>query len=105
METNDMTKEDQMARDAAEDSKLMESGAPVSIGCYGLLAKPITVEYAEHGGYDCMTSAYYIKDANGRTIADIDSGRYGQKNCHNAECEEARAVAEHIANALNSFNG
>ncbi len=38
---------------------------------------PWRVEFVDGGGYDCMTDAWYIKDANGRCVVALDLSSYG----------------------------
>ena len=41
---------------------------------------PWTYTWVEMGGYDCMSDAYVISDANHNTIADIDTHMMGTRD-------------------------
>jgi len=59
---------------------------------------PWRVEFSEFGGYDSMTSAYYIKSASGRIVCDLDTGRKDK-----SEDEPTKALAEMIVSAVNNL--
>jgi len=60
---------------------------------------PYRVEFAEFGGYDCMTSAYRIRYDTllGEAIADLDTG-----NRKNQEDEKTKANAQFIVTSCNA---
>jgi hypothetical protein len=60
--------------------------------------KKWTYEFVEHGGYDCMTSAWIIRDELGNIVCTLDLADYGQVNCdYEFRSEEAEANAKEIA--------
>lgn len=66
--------------------------------------------FAEMGGYDCMTDAFYIKGGTeplSPTIAVLDFSDFGQKRCQPAPTEtreKADAAASKIVRAVNSHD-
>jgi hypothetical protein len=48
---------------------------------------PWSVTYEEHGGYDCMTGSYDVRDKNKNLVALVDLGNYGQDHCEPATAE------------------
>ena len=69
-----------------------------------LFALPLSCEYDETGGYDCMSSGYDILDATGNTICTIDVGdiERDRKNCDYGESVRARRIAEWIVSCANT---
>jgi hypothetical protein len=70
-------------------------------------ARPWTVEWEEHGGYDCMTSAYEIK-AGEKTVAVLDTKDYLKDGAswddQHARNPEVEAYAALIVRAVNSYD-
>ncbi len=52
---------------------------------------PWVVTFEEYGGYDMMTSAYAVRDAKGRHLFSVDTGKRG------GESPKVRAIAETAA--------
>lgn len=68
------------------------------------LGLPWRVEYGENAGYDCMTGAFSIWNTDGRLLAVLDLGNYGQKPCTNPSTQtlnDARSIAELIVRLVN----
>ena len=65
------------------------------------LCTPFSVEFEEYGGYDCMSSAYFILNGNGKFMFKVDCADHGNEAFGHGENEEAKAVAQFIVNAAN----
>jgi len=52
---------------------------------------PVSVEYDEMGGYDGMSSAYFINDSSGKRLATVDTRDFGGGDCDWKEYPEARS--------------
>lgn len=60
--------------------------------------KPWRVNFNEYGGYDCMTGAWEVRDADDEIVVRIDQGDYGQELCSYAfRSKEAEELANKIA--------
>ena len=57
---------------------------------------PWTYEFDEYGGYDCMSAAYTIRDADGEDIFFIEC-----ENTNHTPDPEALSVVTRIVNAVN----
>lgn len=66
--------------------------------------RPWSFEYSETDGYDCMTGAFTIYDANHEVVAVVDQSDFGQENCAYRLIPSAEAVARRIVEAVNSSN-
>jgi len=62
---------------------------------------PWSIKFDMHGGYDCMTSAYFIRDKNEKIITEIDTGIVGQCGENNESVIEAKEIAKFIVNSVN----
>lgn len=64
---------------------------------------PWEASFEDNGGYDCMTDAFYIKDASGNHVCTLDLADFGQDRCEWPASPEviaaARPVAQRIAAA------
>ena len=70
--------------------------------------RPWRVEFDEYGGYDCMTSAYRVEDADGNYLFSVDVDEFVTEpgwDASHAENEEARRLAECIVAAINLGEG
>ena len=53
-----------------------EVGAVSMSPSTSLLALPLTWEWDEYGGYDCMSGGWHIKNAQGKTLFTIDDADF-----------------------------
>ena len=68
-----------------------------------LFALPLSVEYDETGGYDCMSSGYNIRDKNGDLIITIDVNDIEpDRALYYGESAKARKIAEWIISCANT---
>lgn len=56
---------------------------------------PWHYQFSEHGGYDCMTSAYEILGYTGYRIAKIDLDHFGQEHCEPATPEQLQKAEQY----------
>ena len=59
---------------------------------------PWTVEFDESGGYDCMSSAYKIKGASGRTLFVVDTADFNTDAKDWESRHTTNKDAENVAN-------
>ena len=60
---------------------------------------PLTHEFVETGGYDCMTDAFYVK-RDGKTVAVLDQSDFGQRHLnYSGPDAEAESLARLFAAA------
>ncbi len=68
------------------------------------MQKPFSMQFEEQGGYDAMTSAYTIYDAQHKVVCTVDVCDYitdtESWEGRHAECPEAEAIANQILEAL-----
>lgn len=73
----------------------------------GVTAGKWQANFVDCGGYDCMTHAWFIQDGNGKTLAVLDCGLYGQNSCDydysSSEAKDAEIVARQIVREHNAF--
>ena len=62
---------------------------------------PWTIEFDEYSGYDCMTSAYIIKDSKREFIIEIDTGIDGDFGENNEEVIKTKEIAQFIIDSVN----
>lgn len=62
--------------------------------------EPWSARFEEHGGYDCITSGWVVRDAQGREIVTVDCGRFGQETAWDGN--PAPLVAEEVARLIAS---
>ncbi len=60
--------------------------------------KPWHVEFEEYGGYDAMTHAFVVYDANNEVVIEVDQANFGQELCkYDFRSKEAEELAYKIA--------
>lgn len=65
------------------------------------MKKPFKLVFEESGGYDCMSGAWKIIDADDNEVACIDQAQYGQPLCDYKYLSiEAESIAAKIYAAL-----
>lgn len=74
----------------------------MSIKSSELFALPLSWEYDEQGGYDCMYSGYHILDRDGTRVFTIDGKDFGQESCQYGPVPKAEQVAAWICDSANA---
>ena len=64
-------------------------------------ATPLSWEFQEEAGYDCMYSGYVIKDKRGHELFTLDCRDFDQDACTYKPVPEAEAVAQWIVDKAN----
>jgi len=65
------------------------------------LELPLSWEYNETGGYDCMYSGYDVKDAVGDYLFTLDGRHFGQETCEYGQLPRAEELVRWICDTVN----